>query len=70
MDFKEGMMKIESGTIWKRKSDNRIFMVLGVASAPGGEYVSIQEQNNNPGTSQTEGNINKDQFIKEYEIQE
>jgi hypothetical protein len=62
-------MKIESESMWKRTSDGKTFVVLGVASAPSGEYVSIKQQDDDPGTKfspQTEGNVPKDQFLKDY----
>ena len=66
-------MKIESESIWKRNADGKSFIVNGVASAPGGEYVSVKQYDNDASTKfspQTEGNIPMDQFLKEYVFQE
>lgn len=62
-------MKIEAESMWKRTSDGKVFVVLGEASAPGGEYISLRQQDNDPGirfSPQTEGNVPKDQFLKDY----
>ena len=62
-------MKIESESVWQRKSDGKSFIVLGTASAPSGEYISIRQQGNDAETKfspQTEGNVPKDQFLKDY----
>ena len=64
-------MKIEANSIWKRKTDGRMFVVSGVASTGAGHYVTLEsyetdaESKYNPISG---GQIPKDQFIKDYEI--
>ena len=64
-------MKVEANSIWKRKSDNRLFIVSGVGSTGAGHYVTLENYDNdaeskfNPISG---GQIPKDQLIKDYEI--
>ncbi len=64
-------MKIEANSVWKRKSDGKLFVVTGVASTGSGIYVSVEYQGNESDTKYspiTDGQIPKEHFLRDHEI--
>lgn len=63
--------RIEANSIWKRKTDGKLFIVSGVGSTGAGHYVTVENYNNETDTKYspiTDGQIPKDQFLRDHEI--
>jgi hypothetical protein len=64
-------MEIEANSIWRRRSDGRLFIVSGIGSTGAGHYVTVESHDNDAQSRFspiTDGHMPKDQFLANYEI--